>query len=123
MTTHSQIDGHEIEFKGNKWIYTDTGKEIENQRPCGNCGGTHKRVMVLVHEDQSHTEKGRYDWKNIDACISNLVKALAEAGIIMRASCCGHGKKPGYIILDDGRVLGIFENDGEYFERCGSPIQ
>jgi len=43
----------------------------------------------------------------IDACIASLVRALQEAGINMRGSCCGHGKKDGWIELQDGRILVI----------------
>lgn len=43
----------------------------------------------------------------IDKCIADLVEALQTAGINMRGSCCGHGKGPGYISLEDGRMLSI----------------
>jgi hypothetical protein len=33
------------------------------------------------------------------------VKALNDAGIETIASCCGHGKRPGNIVLKDGREL------------------
>jgi len=54
-----------------------------------------------------------------DPCIAALVKALHESdlptvpskhnpdGIRTVASCCGHGKRPGNIVLADGRVLVI----------------
>jgi hypothetical protein len=41
----------------------------------------------------------------VDSCISDLVKALNEAGFRTVASCCGHGKRPGNIALADGREL------------------
>ena len=41
----------------------------------------------------------------IDRCIASIVRALEAAGINMRASCCGHGKGDGKIILQDGREL------------------
>jgi hypothetical protein len=42
---------------------------------------------------------------DIDSCIAHLVAALNAGGVPTRASCCGHGKLPGSIVLDDGREL------------------
>jgi len=42
---------------------------------------------------------------NVDRCISELVLALNRKGIKTVASCCGHGKRPGNIVLEDGREL------------------
>ncbi len=39
----------------------------------------------------------------IDYCISQIVAALNAGGIETIASCCGHGKIDGDIILVDGR--------------------
>jgi hypothetical protein len=36
-----------------------------------------------------------------DPCIEPLVRALNDAGIATRASCCGHGHRPGNIVLAD----------------------
>ncbi len=41
----------------------------------------------------------------IDFCIHHIVAALNAGGISTVASCCGHGKMKGNIILEDGRVL------------------
>ena len=41
----------------------------------------------------------------IDFCIHQIVAALNAGGIRTIASCCGHGKMKGNIILDDGRIL------------------
>ena len=45
--------------------------------------------------------------RGIDLCIADIVAALNAANIITLASCCGHGKLPGNIALEDGRVLEI----------------
>ena len=50
---------------------------------------------------------GRVRW--IDYCIAEVVAALNAANIITAASCCGHGKAPGNIELEDGRRLTIEE--------------
>ena len=62
-------------------------------------------VRIKVPADLSHT--GRDCWRlfKIDACIADLVQALQAAGIDMRESCCGHGRGPGEIVLQDGRRL------------------
>jgi len=69
-------------------------------------------VQVVIPADLSHTGKAR--WKNtqIDSCIANLVSALQQGGIDMRASCCGHSKTSGSILLQDGRKLIIDEAAG-----------
>jgi len=41
----------------------------------------------------------------VDSCISHLVAALNAAGLETVASCCGHGKIDGSIILRDGREV------------------
>lgn len=64
-------------------------------------------VKVKIAADLSHT--GKEYWKNakIDSCIADLVSALQKIGIDMRASCCGHNKTTGSILLQDGRKLRI----------------
>lgn len=42
-----------------------------------------------------------------DPCIAPVVKALNDAGLRTIASCCGHGRRPGNIVLEDGRELFI----------------
>jgi hypothetical protein len=39
----------------------------------------------------------------VDRCIADLVRGLNLAGVRTVASCCGHGRRPGSIILADGR--------------------
>ena len=41
----------------------------------------------------------------VDKCIADIVKALNNAEIRTKASCCGHGKILGSIVLEDGREL------------------
>jgi len=42
-----------------------------------------------------------------DPCIGPLIRALNDAGIQTDASCCGHNRNVGSVILSDGRVLAI----------------
>jgi hypothetical protein len=42
-----------------------------------------------------------------DPCIAPLVKALNDAGLRTVASCCGHGKVAGSVILADHRWIHI----------------
>lgn len=62
-------------------------------------------VKVKIPADLSSHGESYLGYKWIDSCIAPIVKALQEAGIDMRASCCGHGKGDGKIILQDGRIL------------------
>lgn len=55
----------------------------------------------------SYTKESRWCFKPIDRCIVPIVGGLNAAGVLTAASCCGHGKGPGSIILQDGRVLEI----------------
>ena len=64
-------------------------------------------VRVKIAADLSHTGEARWRDMGIDRCIAGLVRALQEAGIDMRGSCCGHGKGPGEIALQDGRTLHV----------------
>jgi len=74
--------------------------------------GKEVKVRVQIPADLSHTEQTFWKLVPIDGCISSLVRALQEGGIMMRGSCCGHGKAKGHIDLQDGRIL-IIEQDGE----------
>jgi len=67
--------------------------------------GTDIILPVLICAEDSYTGIERWDYKAIDSCIAPIVKALNDAGIYTRGSCCGHGKSDGWIALHDGRVL------------------
>ena len=41
----------------------------------------------------------------LDRCIGHIVAALNAGGIRTAASCCGHMKHHGSIVLEDGREL------------------
>ena len=38
-----------------------------------------------------------------DPCLSEIVQALNDGGFQTISSCCGHGHRPGTIMLEDGR--------------------
>lgn len=44
----------------------------------------------------------------VDPCIAGIVHALNAGGMPTVASCCGHGHRPGTVILRDGRELFVF---------------
>lgn len=50
---------------------------------------------------------------DIDICIADIVAALNAGNIVTLASCCGHNKIPGTIILEDGREIIIVQNAEE----------
>lgn len=62
-------------------------------------------VRVRVAADLSCTGRSKWKRMQIDRCIAPLVQALQQGGVNMLGSCCGHGKREGYIHLDDGRCL------------------
>ena len=64
-------------------------------------------VSVIVPAAYSSTGRQKRVLKGIDRCIAPLVRALANGGIVTVGSCCGHGKRPGQIILEAGRVFTI----------------
>lgn len=64
-------------------------------------------VNVLIPADLSCTGKMKWKEVQIDRCIAVLVGILSWGYILMRGSCCGHGKADGYIELQDGRRLVI----------------
>lgn len=43
----------------------------------------------------------------VDWCIHQIIAALNAGGVRTVASCCGHGKRSGSILLEDGRRLVI----------------
>jgi len=49
----------------------------------------------------------------IDFCIADIISALNAANIKTIASCCGHNKIDGSIILEDGREIIININNYE----------
>lgn len=50
----------------------------------------------------------------VDRCIAPIVRALNREGIYTVASCCGHGKIPGSIVLEDGRELLVLEHELDF---------
>lgn len=71
----------------------------------------HTLVNVKIPDDLACSGKGYWKEMQIDSCIAHIVKALQDAGIDMRGSCCGHDSGAGYIELADGRHLWIFDED------------
>ncbi len=56
--------------------------------------------------------------RDIDKCIEPLVRVLNDSGFTTIASCCGHGKQPGNIVLEDKRELFIAPNYKTAREVC-----
>lgn len=63
--------------------------------------------LVNISARLSHTGYARWVERPVDRCIAPIVQALNEARILTIASCCGHGKGPGSIRLQDGREFTI----------------
>ena len=95
MTARSHSRGHPIEFNEEKdrWVYEDSTHVVDHLHYCSTCG--------KIPEIQSINEK-KFD---IDHCISKIVKVLNDVGLKTIASCCGHKRRPGSIVLADGREI------------------
>jgi hypothetical protein len=66
-------------------------------------------LLVFLPASHSHTGEGRWVTKPVDRCVAPLVDALNRHGVLTLSSCCGHGKGPGSIRLQDGRELAVHE--------------
>ena len=64
-------------------------------------------VRVPIQGTISHTGYQRWADKPVDRCIARLGQSLNAGGVYTVASCCGHGKRPGSIVLLDGRTLAV----------------
>ena len=73
-------------------------------------------VRVKIPADLSSTGRTKWKFAQVDKCIAPIVRALQQAGIDMRGSCCGHGEVDGDIHLQDGRVL-VLKLDGDKYFR------
>jgi hypothetical protein len=59
---------------------------------CCDCGTYEHSVPMCI---------GRCKVVEVDYCISRLVGALEASGLRPVASCCGHGKMPPSVLLED----------------------
>jgi hypothetical protein len=86
--------------------------------------GETELLAVTIPKHLSHTGKSYQKTVDIDKCIYPIVKALNQGGISTIASCCGHGKIPGSIILEDNKELIItdFNEARELFKSIGYNI-
>lgn len=73
----SNTYGYQIEFKNNKWVYSDTNESATKIRECKHCG-------------KLPTNEG------YDGCLGYLPD-VAHA-------CCGHGIDKPYVKFNDGEV-------------------
>lgn len=121
MTARSQSSGHPTVWINGEWLYEDTLTEDDESRPCAKCGK--KGVKVAIKKPDQCCSIGPYDCTTymnskhevieVDYCISHIVAALNAANITTIASCCGHGKQDGNILLEDGNELVLREFDPE----------
>jgi hypothetical protein len=100
--------GHSVERVDGVDRYVDTGEVAFGPdsvpRPCVLC---HREPVWCIVPDPGWSGDGlRWMPKPIDACIADIVVALCEMTATQtRTSCCGHGTRPGWILLLDGRRL------------------
>lgn len=75
--------------------------------------GITSTILVPVHGDDAYEHTLLWKRKPVDFCLVSLVKALNSSGLLTRSCCCGHGKRPGSIVLHSGRTLVIFDTPQE----------
>lgn len=75
---------------------------VSGSPKCPKCG--HPPVRIEIKRS------GGVPWEyaEIDWCMVSLVKALNNAGLETRWSCCGHGEANPVVILRDGRKVEVF---------------
>ena len=91
-----------------------TASDVQKKCGCGPCGSAETyaaQVRMPI--------AGRV--RCIDKCIHDIIAALNTANLPTLACCCGHGKLPGRITLQDGRELMFFRN-GEDFKVADEKI-
>ena len=69
--------------------------------PCG----TTIDCKILIQANLSHTGKAYWRRIGVDACLARLVTELNHAGALTASCCCGHGRGPGSIVLQDGTEI------------------
>lgn len=70
---------------------------LEKPKEC--ClGGTYEHCIPTV-------VRNKVVW--VDFCVADIVVGLNAAGLRTVASCCGHDKMYGNVMLEDGRSLDI----------------
>ena len=77
---------------------------MTNQSPEGMADGREARMVTLRRDETGKPTV----W--CDPEIADLVEALNTESIGTIASCSGHGHRPGFIALRDGRWLMVFDN-------------
>ena len=85
--------------------------------------GTYKRVLVTMQPDAEYPQIWKHkEWKKwcaIDKCIAELVEAFESVGLRMLASCCGHGKGLGDILLKDRWALWMTKSFYKWYNIGG----
>lgn len=86
-------------YKGNNLLVVFLKIMLKNLMPKKCCDfGEYKCTIPMAINGRVY---------DIDLCISDIIAALNAANIKTYASCCGHNKINGTILLEDGRILSI----------------
>jgi hypothetical protein len=72
-------------------------KMIKKPKSCCKCGSYKCVVPMPINKRIAY----------IDLCIADIVASLNASNLTTEASCCGHGKMDGNILLSDGRWITI----------------
>lgn len=69
---------------------------------CKQHGGSYEGNLPIR---LAHPRKDGIQTASADPCIQTLVQALNDGGFQTVNSCCGHGIRPGWVALEDGRHI------------------
>jgi len=64
------------------------------------------KCKVFLNEEDSFCGRD-YKMVEIDACLAGIVNYLNSKGHYTKYCCCGHFRKDGYILLQDGTRIVI----------------
>ena len=69
--------------------------------------GDYELVEVTIPADLSCTGESYRKKMQIDKCLAPLIRAMDRRGIATRGCCCGHGERPGSIMMGDGTEIAL----------------
>lgn len=107
MSTTSHVNGHHVYYDDvlSVWRFSKDGSIVNHETACSACALPPVVMELTIPADLSSTGEAKQKLCGIDACIAPIIKALNDGGVATIGCCCGHKRRPGDILLADGRVL------------------
>lgn len=107
MSAISHVNGHPVYYDEAQsvWRFSKDNSIVHHEAACSACALPCVVLELTVPAELSSTGEAKQKMCGIDACIAPIVKALNDGGVQTIGCCCGHKRRPGDILLADGRVL------------------